>query len=83
MYKKIQRWNPSTHEYEPYEIPSDRNIVALAFDMDAIVDCASCGVSLPAGDTYTSHEIHTPSGFGYLICPKCYEEERTRYLNEH
>ena len=24
---------------------------------------------------YTSKEIHTPHGFGYAICEKCYEEE--------
>ncbi len=71
----LNRWNWRTREYEPYEVPDDRRCTTLSFDMDRIVDCASCGESLPFGRTYTSLEIHTQSGMGYGVCEKCYEAE--------
>lgn len=29
-------------------------------------------------DTYTSNEIHTDLGFGFVVCEDCYKEELKR-----
>lgn len=78
MAKILKRWNYQKRDYDDYEVPDDRRCTTLCFDMDRIVDCASCGTSLPYGRTYTSLEIHTPMGMGYGVCEKCYCEERRR-----
>lgn len=74
----LNRWNHQKRDYEPFEVPDNRRCRTLCFDMDEIVDCASCGASLPYGSMYTSHEIHTASGMAYAVCEKCYREERRR-----
>lgn len=78
MAKILNRWNHQKRDYEPFEVPDDRRCRTLCFDMDEIVDCASCGTSLPYGRMYTSHEIHTEHGMGYAVCEECYCEERRR-----
>lgn len=78
MAKILKRWNRQKRDYDDYEVPDDRRCRTLCFDMDEIVDCASCGDSLPYGSTYTSLEIHTNSGMAYGVCEKCYCEERKR-----
>lgn len=74
----LKRWNRQTRDYDDYEVPDDRRCTTLCFDMDSVVDCASCGEAHAYGSMYTSFEIHTPSGFGYAVCEKCYCEERRR-----
>jgi hypothetical protein len=78
----LERWNPKTREYEPYEVPDDRRIWCTGTIMDRMIDCASCGRELPVEKAFTSIEIHTPIGFGYSVCEECYEGERRRYHGE-
>lgn len=42
------------------------------------VNCAQCGREIKFGDSYTSKEIHTFSGFGYSVCEECYDKEWER-----
>lgn len=34
-----------------------------------------CGCELAFGESYTSRLIHNDLGFGYAVCPRCYEAE--------
>lgn len=76
----MEKWNPFLREYFPYDIPRDWNCSAYEDNMDKIVSCAGCGRKLPYGICFTSLEIHTPGGFGYAVCDKCYTEEVARRL---
>lgn len=78
MNKKLRKWNWKTHKYEDFEIPATRRPATYAYDMDTHIDCASCGVSVAYGLTYTSMEIHTEMGIGYCVCQECFEEECKR-----
>ena len=84
MAKRLRRWNWKTHEYEDFEVPENRLTKTYALDMDTHIDCASCGVGVAYGLTYTSMEIHTEMGIGYCVCQECHEEEckrRVKYGN--
>lgn len=63
-------WNELKQEYEPYELPEGSS--CYESDMDKVVSCACCGKKVVYGNTYTSHAIHTPVGFGYAVCGECY-----------
>lgn len=82
MAKKLRRWNWRTHEYEDYEVPDNWFVTTYAYDMDTIIDCASCGKGYPNALMYSSQEIHTEIGFGYLVCYKCHEQECIRRVME-
>ena len=43
--------------------------------MTTVVDCAECGCELAFGESYTSRLTHNDLGFGYAVCPRCYEAE--------
>lgn len=47
--------------------------------MDEVVNCARCGKKIKYGDCYTSKQIHNDFGFGYAVCPECYEKEWKEY----
>ena len=66
------------HDYEPYEVPDDWNVKIYSNDMDEIVNCCQCGCKTKFGECYTSREVHTELGFGYMVCEKCYSEEWSR-----
>ena len=73
--KILQKWNFSTHEYEPYAVPKEWDTVVIA-DLDEEVSCAGCGKRLRYGDCYCSTQIHTElTGFGYAVCRDCYRKE--------
>lgn len=74
----LNRWNYEKQEYDPYGVPDDWNVKSYSDDMDEIVNCPHCGKEVTYGSCYTSREIHTPHGFGYAVCEKCYKEECTR-----
>lgn len=74
----INRWNYETQEYDPYDVPDEWNVKSYSDNMDEIVNCPHCGKKVTFGSCYTSKEIHTPYGFGYAVCEKCYDMERTR-----
>ena len=73
--KKISRWDPVKKRYEPHLILDDWNIKLYSDDMDEVVNCARCGKKIKYGESYTSRQIHNDFGFGYTVCPKCYEME--------
>jgi hypothetical protein len=68
-----QKWNFKTHEYEPYNLPNGAS--TFETDMNRVIYCAQCGNPVSFGMCYTSRQIHTIHGFGYAVCPKCYEKE--------
>lgn len=74
----LKKWNYQKNEYEPYEVPNDWNFVFFTSDMNTLTTCPHCGKKVPFGDTYTSMEIHTNTGFGFFVCEECYEEEMER-----
>ena len=82
----LNRWNYDKQIYEPYDVPDNWNVKSYGFDMNEIVNCPHCGNEVTFGSCYTSKEIHTPHGFGYAVCEKCYDAERTReneWRNKH
>lgn len=77
--KTLDRWNAETGEYEPYGVPESWRVVYYAEDMDARINCASCGHGMTYGKSYTSSEIYARrSGFGYAVCEACYHAEVAR-----
>ena len=74
----LNRWNYDKQIYEPYDVPDNWNVKSYSNDMNEIVNCPHCGKEVTYGSCYTSREIHTPHGFGYGVCEKCYDAERTR-----
>lgn len=77
--RKLQRWREINHRYEPHLVPDEWNVKLYTDDMDEVVNCARCGKKIKYGDCYTSRQIHNDFGFGYAVCPKCYEEEWKEY----
>ncbi len=68
----LRRWNEATREYEPYEVPDHWKLLAYSNDMDEPCNCALCGRELAFGECYTSFQVHTPAGFGYMVCEACH-----------
>lgn len=75
MFILAQKWDFEKRVYRPYEIPGNWYCPLSLFDMDTVINCASCGKEIPFGDTYTSRCIHNAAGFGYMVCAECYEKE--------
>lgn len=80
----VGKWNYQAHEYDPYELPKDKNCSVFAgTDMEAPLDCASCGKTCKVSDMYSSQEIHAlPSGFAFNVCPDCHEIEYNTRIRE-
>lgn len=77
---KLKKWNYQKHVYEDYEIPNDWKISLYEVELDTLVNCCQCGKEIEFGETYTSQEIHTEHGFGFMVCPECHECEMKRRL---
>lgn len=75
---KLNKWNCDKHIYEVYEIPDEWRVKVYESDMDALVNCCQCGKEIKFGETYTSQEVHTEMGFGFVVCPECHESEMKR-----
>lgn len=60
-------------EYRDWRVPDGASV--SADDFSTVVDCAECGCQLAFGESYTSRLIHNDLGFGYAVCPRCYEAE--------
>lgn len=72
----IQRWNYDKKAYEPYVLRRDADVAFYAGqDMSVKRDCANCLQPHEVGDMYTSMELHTKAGFGYMVCPSCHDKE--------
>jgi len=73
---KIARiWRPEKKAYDKYYIPMSWYTPLWTANMDAVVNCASCGKQLKYGDTFSSRFIHTEMGIAYYVCPECHEKE--------
>ena len=46
--------------------------------MSEIINCCQCGKEITFGDGYSSQEVHTLMGFGYMVCEECHKEEIKR-----
>ena len=77
---KLEKWNYQKHVYEDYEIPNDWKKSLYEVELDTLVNCCQCGKEIEFGETYTSQEIHTEHGFGFMVCPECHEYEMERRL---
>lgn len=44
-------------------------------DLSEVVVCAECGRTIVVGESITSPLIHNDLGFGFAVCPRCYEDE--------
>lgn len=73
---KAGKWNYNTKKYDEYELPEKAR--TYSDDLNLECQCASCGKPMIFGDGYTSLEIHTNMGFGYIVCADCYEQEFNR-----
>lgn len=79
----LRKWDYGKKEYAPWPVPAEWRVATIEDDMDAPVECAQCGRTLPFGEAYTSLEVHTDgAGFGYAVCGKCHSQERWRRI-EH
>ena len=71
--KRAIRWVPERSEYRDWHVPDGASV--CADDFSTAVECAECGCWLAFGESYTSRLIHNDLGFGYAVCPSCYEAE--------
>lgn len=71
--KRAIRWVPGQREYRECRVPDGACLGVVNFS--TVVDCAECGCQLAFGESYTSRLIHNDLGFGYAVCPRCYEAE--------
>lgn len=77
---KMLKWNDAKGEYEPYDVPADWEYKLYEDDLNQKINCASCGKEIRFGECCTSMEIHDVWGFGYAVCPECYQKEIERRL---
>ncbi len=75
----LRKWNESKGMYEPYEVPNDWTVCTYSDDMDKVINCARCGRKMIFGDGFSSSQIHTGFGMGYVVCEECYEKERLEF----
>lgn len=75
---KMLKWNNEKGKYELYDVPADWQCKLYEDDMNQKINCASCGKEIRFGECYTSMEIHNVWGFGYAVCPECYQKEIER-----
>ena len=74
----LRKWNYEKHEYEPYNVPDKWDCRYYWFDMTEIINCCQCGGKVTFGECYSSQEIHTSVGFGYMVCEECHNIEMER-----
>lgn len=67
------KWDFKTKKYTDYTLPPQASCYEA--DMGRVIQCASCGKFLEYDDGYTSRQIHTRTGFGYIVCEGCYKKE--------
>ena len=78
MSNTLRKWNYDTHEYEPYNIPDEWCCKWYGTDMIKVINCCKCGKEITFGSAYSSLEVHTVMGFGYMVCEECHEVEMKR-----
>jgi hypothetical protein len=77
----LRKWNERKREYEPYKIPDDWNVRVYSNDMNMLINCARCGKKISFGDCYSSYQIHTGMGMGYVVCLECHAKEYEERVN--
>lgn len=55
-----------------------RDAITLTNNLDKVIECASCGLIMKYGDSYTSSFIVNEKGTGYAICKDCRSKERRK-----
>ena len=81
---KVKKYNPGTREYSDCEIPDEWEACTFSTEMGQVIGCAQCGRKIMYGNGYTSLEIHNDIGFGFIVCPTCYDKEwdrRKEFIN--
>lgn len=66
--------------YDEYKLPAGAKTYSK--HLEELVTCAACGKQIKFNDGYTSLEIHTNCGFGYIVCDACYQQELKRKYKE-
>lgn len=67
---KAFKWIEHKQEYVDYVLPEGSCLISE--DMNEIISCCCCGNKIKYGESFTSRQIHTSSGFGYAECGRCY-----------
>lgn len=80
---KLRKWNYELQAYEPYEVSDEWDCRYVGNDMSEIINCCQCGKEVTFGKCYSSHEVHTAVGFGYMVCEECHEAEMKRYVFDY
>lgn len=75
---ELQKWNRETHEYDKYVTPEEWKCLWNSDDYSEECNCAQCGKVMTVNDGYTSREVHTDLGLGYIVCEECYGREWER-----
>lgn len=74
----VHKYDPRAEELAETEIPDDWEACTYSADMGKVIGCAQCGRKIAYGSGYTSLEVFDGIGFGYIVCPACYEKEWNR-----
>lgn len=80
---KLRKWNYELQAYEPYEVSDEWDCRYFGNDMAEVINCCQCGKEVKFGKCYSSQEVHTSVGFGYMVCPECHEVEMKRQFEEN
>lgn len=75
------KYNPATGLTVQYSVPKGARL--YTDNLDEIIVCADCGKQIRAGDTFTSRTILTDLGFGFMVCPECYENAMNQERKQH
>lgn len=78
----LRKWNYETHKYEEYKTPTEWDCRYYGNDMSEIINCCQCGKETVFGDSFSSAEVHTLIGFGYMVCENCHDVEMKRKLGK-
>ena len=73
---KVGKWNYKTRDYDDYTLP--HGACLWSNNMEKWIKCACCAKDIKVGDCFTSFEIQGIFGFGFFVCPDCYEQEIER-----
>ena len=74
----LRKWNYELQTYEAYETSDEWDCRYFGNDMAEVINCCQCGKEVAIGDCYSSQEVHTLVGFGYMVCEECHEVEIKR-----
>lgn len=76
----LKRFNYKDKKYHRYSIPDEWQVSTYEKNMNKFLNCAQCGKEDIYGNMFTSLEVHTSFGIGYMVCSECYREETERRM---